>query len=150
LDCVALGVGGGIQSLGGIVAKGRDFLQWLFNRGKVSAPSTTFLPPTRPPRPFLISVRGGDGGPGQDGMEFDQEVKARGGKGGRAGWGGTVEISTKDTPWRKYLVIDVSPGTPGRGRKGGRYHWQGVLRSGPEGAAGQEGQAGQVMTSVEP
>lgn len=106
--------------------------------------------PNPPPRPFLISVRGGDGGPGQDGMEFDQEVKARGGKGGRAGWGGTVEISTKDMPWRKYLVIDVSPGTPGQGGKGGRYYRQGVLHSGPEGSAGQEGQAGQVMTSVEP
>ncbi|MBS2035251.1 hypothetical protein JST97_09690 [bacterium] len=99
---------------------------------------------------FLLSVRGGDGGKGQDGTEFEEPAAARGQAGGSAGWGGTVEVSTRDAPWRQYLEVDVSEGQPGAGGRGGRYYRNGVLERAPDGHPGQSGRAGRVMTAIEP
>lgn len=103
------------------------------------------------PQPrFLISVRGGNGGQGPDGIEFDTPKKACGSPGGSAGWGGTVEITTRDAPWRDYLMVDVSPGEPGAGGRGGRYYWQGSMERAPDGEPGQPGRPGRVVTLIEP
>lgn len=99
---------------------------------------------------FLISVKGGDGGKGQDGIEFETLKKACGGPGGSAGWGGTVEIATRDAPWRDYVFVDVSPGEPGEGGQGGRYYWHGNIQKAPDGERGQSGRPGRVVTVIEP
>ena len=99
---------------------------------------------------FLISVRGGDGGKGQDGIEFAEAAAARGQAGGSAGWGGTVEVTTRDAPWRQYLEVDVAAGEPGAGGQGGRYYRNGVLERGAEGQPGQPGRPGRVTTAIEP
>lgn len=99
---------------------------------------------------FLISVRGGDGGKGQDGIEFGEAAVARGQAGGSAGWGGTVEVTTRDAPWRQYLEVDVAAGEPGEGGKGGRYYRNGVLERGADGQPGQPGRPGRVTTAIEP
>ncbi len=101
-------------------------------------------------RKFLISARGGDGGKGQDGIEFAEAEAARGQSGGSAGWGGTVEVTTRDAPWRQYLEIDVSPGEPGAGGQGGRYYRNGALERGADGLPGQSGRSGRVITAIEP
>ncbi|MFN8611477.1 MAG: hypothetical protein U0931_28280 [Vulcanimicrobiota bacterium] len=98
---------------------------------------------------FLISARGGDGGKGQDGVEFAEPEAARGQAGGAAGWGGTVEVSTRDAPWRQYLEIDVSGGEGGTGGQGGRYYRNGVLERGADGAPGAAGRPGRVLTTIE-
>ena len=102
------------------------------------------------PKRFLISARGGDGGKGQDGIEFAEAEAARGQAGGSAGWGGMVEVTTRDAPWRQYLEIEVAPGQPGEGGKGGRYYRQGVLERGADGQPGQSGRPGRVTTVIEP
>ncbi|MBX3171070.1 MAG: hypothetical protein KF760_26920 [Candidatus Eremiobacteraeota bacterium] len=99
---------------------------------------------------FLISARGGDGGKGQDGIEFEEAEAARGQPGGSAGWGGTVEVTTRDAPWRHYLVVDVAPGEPGAGGQGGRYYRHGVIERGADGLPGQPGRPGRVITVIEP
>jgi len=99
---------------------------------------------------FLISVRGGDGGKGEDGIEFDRADKACGRPGGSAGWGGTVEITTRDAPWRDYLEVDVSPGQPGEGGRGGRYYRHGTIERAPDGKSGQVGRPGRIVTMIEP
>lgn len=101
-------------------------------------------------RKFLISARGGDGGKGQDGREFEAAEAARGQAGGSAGWGGTVEVTTRDAPWRNYLEVDVAAGEPGAGGKGGRYYRNGVLERGADGPPGQPGRPGRVVTAIEP
>lgn len=101
-------------------------------------------------RKFTISARGGDGGTGPDGVEFDTAEAARGQNGGGAGWGGTVEVTTRDAPWRQYLEIEVAPGEPGAGGKGGRYYRNGVLEHGTDGRNGQPGRPGRVETAIEP
>ena len=99
---------------------------------------------------FLISARGGQGGSGQDGTEFDRPELAGGGPGGSAGWGGNVEITTRDVLWRDYVTIDVAPGEPGAGGKGARYYRQGVVEHGPDGPPGQPGKPGRVVTVIQP
>ena len=99
---------------------------------------------------FLISARGGDGGKGEDGVEFAEPAAARGQAGGAAGWGGTVEVTTRDAPWRQYLEVDVAPGEPGAGGAGGRYYRNGVLERGANGLPGQPGRPGRVVTLIEP
>ena len=101
-------------------------------------------------RRFLLSARGGDGGKGQDGIEFEDAQTARGQAGGSAGWGGTVEVRARDAPWRNYLEIDVAPGEPGAGGQGGRYYRNGVLERGADGLPGQPGRPGRVITAIEP
>ncbi len=99
---------------------------------------------------FTLSARGGEGGVGEDGLEFAEPAAARGQNGGSAGWGGTVEVTTRDAPWRQYLEIDVSPGEPGAGGKGGRYYRNGVLEHGADGRPGQPGRPGRITTAIEP
>lgn len=101
-------------------------------------------------RKFVISVRGGDGGKGQNGIEFAEAQAARGQPGGAAGWGGTVEVTTRDAPWRQYLDIDVAAGEPGPGGQGGRYYRNGVLERGADGQPGATGRPGRVVTAIEP
>lgn len=99
---------------------------------------------------FLISARGGDGGKGQDGVEFAEPAVAKAQSGGAAGWGGTVEVTTRDAPWRNYLEIDVAAGEPGAGGQGGRYYRNGVLEHGADGQPGKPGRSGRVITLIEP
>ena len=99
---------------------------------------------------FLLSARGGDGGKGQDGIEFVEAEAARGLPGGSAGWGGTVEVTTRDAPWRQYLEVDVAAGEPGAGGQGGRYYRHGVIERGTDAQPGQPGRPGRVITVIEP
>jgi hypothetical protein len=99
---------------------------------------------------FLISARGGDGGKGQDGIEFAEPEAARGQNGGSAGWGGMIEVTTRDAPWRQYLEMDVAAGEPGAGGQGGRYYRNGVLERAADGHPGQPGRPGRVVTAIEP
>lgn len=101
-------------------------------------------------RRFLVSARGGDGGRGEDGLEFEEAEAARGRDGGSAGWGGTIEVVTRDAPWRQYLELDVAGGEPGAGGKGGRFYRNGVLSRGPDGRPGLAGRSGRVVTEIEP
>lgn len=99
---------------------------------------------------FSLSARGGDGGKGQDGAEFGEAEAARGQAGGAAGWGGTVEVTTRDAPWRQYLEVDVAAGEPGAGGQGGRYYRNGVIERGADGRPGPPGRPGRVVTAIEP
>ena len=69
--------------------------------------------------------------------------------GGAAGWGGNLKITTYNAPWREYLEVDVSPGTPGAGGKGGKYRISANQEAtAPDGAAGKQGQPGRVDTRL--
>ena len=127
------------------LAKDRDGMNlWIWDRDSLL--HYLFVDRKR----FLISARGGDGGNGQDGVEFAEPAAARGQAGGSAGWGGTVEVTTRDAPWRQYLEVDVTAGEPGAGGKGGRYYRNGVLERGADGPPGQPGRPGRVITGIEP
>jgi hypothetical protein len=102
-----------------------------------------------PEVPFVISARGGDGGKGLPGRDETATSYATDGKnGGNAGWGGVVTIRTHDTPWRKYLVIDVSPGQPGEGGSPG--YSRDPERSPSSGQSGKPGRPGKIHTQVGP
>ena len=98
---------------------------------------------------FQISAKGGNGGKGADGDDFRGYKFAVGRAGGAAGWGGNLKITTYNAPWREYLDVDVSAGTPGAGGKGGKYRISADQeRTAPDGPAGKPGQGGRVDTRL--
>jgi hypothetical protein len=104
---------------------------------------------TEPGSRFLISARGGLGGAGVAGKSFKSLAECVGGRGGAGGWGGSVRIITHTVPWRQYLDVDVSAGTPGEGGMGGEYYNDEDLTRAPDGSPGQPGRAGTIQTVIE-
>lgn len=90
-------------------------------------------------RLFRVSARGGAGRNAQAYPFYDpwSEVQEDGTPAGPGGWGGLIEISTRDAPWRDYLEIDVSPGGGGAGS-----------HSLP--AQGEPGRPGRIITKILP
>ncbi|MFN8607475.1 MAG: hypothetical protein U0931_08085 [Vulcanimicrobiota bacterium] len=104
---------------------------------------------------FLISVRGGCGGQGSDGLDQQGPQAAQAGNGGASGWGGHIEMTVHQLPWREALELDVSPGVPGNGGRGGQD--QGTSSEGdpvhtkyPDGRPGAAGRPGTVTTHIQP
>lgn len=104
---------------------------------------------------FLISVRGGAGGKGSDGLDQQGEDLAAAGNGGASGWGGHIEMTVHQIPWREALELDVSAGTPGAGGHGGQD--QGTDMDGkhldrkyPDGRPGVCGHPGTINTHIQP
>lgn len=94
---------------------------------------------TSPGRHFLLSSRGARGC-----IALSYEFQDLGGgdardpyPAGNGGWGGIIEILTKDAPWRDYLEVDVSPG------KGGSGAWADTTD-------GTAGKSGRVVTKILP
>lgn len=90
-------------------------------------------------RRFQVSARGGRGRPAEEYPFYDSwsEVQEDGTPAGPGGWGGLIEISTRDAPWRDYLELDVSPGLGGQG-------------SSSLPTPGATGKPGQVVTRILP
>ena len=84
---------------------------------------------------FLITSRGGSGRDSQRSSSFYEYV-VPGRPAGPGGWGGNVEVSTRDAPWRTYLKLDVSGGSGGAGSF--------------EYVDGVDGQPGRVITRILP
>lgn len=100
---------------------------------------------------FAITARGGNGGDGAAGDDFRGYQAAVGHDGGAAGWGGSVKITTYNAPWRQYLDVDLSPGTPGAGGKVGKYRVLSTQEEvAPDGKGGKPGQGGRVDTRLGP
>ncbi|MBS2038489.1 hypothetical protein JST97_26150 [bacterium] len=104
---------------------------------------------------FLINVRGGSGGKGSDGLDQQGAAAAAAGNGGDSGWGGHIDITVHQIPWREALELDVSAGTPGAGGRGGSD--QGTSSEGqplhmkyPDGRPGRPGKPGTVTTHIQP
>lgn len=105
---------------------------------------------TEPDLRFKISARGGNGGKGSDGYNMGRSYEdAVGRPGGAGGWGGYLKITTYNAPWRQYLDVDLSAGSPGAGGKGGKYYaaYDQVLTA-PDGKPGNPGQDGRVETRL--
>lgn len=122
-----------------------------------------------PEKRFLLSARGGDGGPGYEGEDERIYVHERpgrrpqqpahataGGNGGDAGWGGRVELQTNLPNWQDYLEVDLEPGQPGQGGKGGLYVGTEVGSAvgktfyKDSGKPGKPGQRGQLRVTTAP
>lgn len=102
---------------------------------------------------ILITARGGDGGRGSDGLDFKGPALAIPGNGGEAGWGGRIEVTVHQMPWREYLDLDVSPGRPGPGGRGGNdlgtsMSGRPLSNKAPDGRPGQPGQSGHLVTQI--
>lgn len=97
---------------------------------------------------FLITARGGNGGPGSDGVPFS--LHPQGYEGGSAGWGGNLRVLTRNAPWREYLDLDVRAGQPGPGGRGAFYMDGEDIVQAPDGPQGRSGQGGRVDTLLEP
>ncbi|MBS2035969.1 hypothetical protein JST97_13350 [bacterium] len=98
---------------------------------------------------FKITAKGGNGGKGANGDDFRGYQSAVGRDGGAAGWGGNLKITTYNAPWRDYLEVDLSAGTPGGGGKGGQYYSSdSTAQTAPDGNPGKPGQGGRVDTHL--
>ncbi|MFN8613255.1 MAG: hypothetical protein U0931_37300 [Vulcanimicrobiota bacterium] len=96
-----------------------------------------------------VTARGGNGGDGADGIAWHGRRPACGRKGGDAGWGGNLVITTYDAPWRDYLDVDLTPGRPGAGGRGAIWTPEtGDTAYAPDGPSGQEGMGGRVETRL--
>lgn len=88
-----------------------------------------------PERLFRVSSRGGSGvtypASHYDRKDLTSRPKRR--PPGPGGYGGVIEVSTRNAPWREYLKLDVSGGRGGLGE--------------PE---GRPGRAGRIVTKILP
>ena len=97
---------------------------------------------------LAVSSRGGNGGRGADGLAWHGYNPAKGRKGGDAGWGGNLIITTHDAPWRDYLDVDLRPGQPGEGGRGAPWAPSVEHGYGPDGPSGRTGEGGRVETRL--
>jgi len=98
---------------------------------------------------LAVSSRGGNGGAGADGLAWHGYNPSKGRKGGDAGWGGNLIITTHDAPWRDYLEVDLRPGEPGPGGKGAAWAPSPEHGYGPDGPHGNFGGGGRVVTKID-
>lgn len=88
-------------------------------------------------RLFVVTARGGSGAahPAAFYDANDPKTRVKRRKSGSGGFGGLVEISTRDTLWREYLKVDV------RGGRGG---------FGDAETEGRPGRPGKIITKILP